>query len=119
MFRDIETGGRQAILPETLDPVRIGDMTLDDIRFARPYAMRADSQRRLWLDATQPTSPEETEHMPLMITVTLQGYCVTVQDHPEAGWDLESPEELDGNYGDDVEYIPVAQIFDPRADRRL
>lgn len=106
-------------MPEELDVYRIGHMEVDDVRFARPYAMRVDMERRLWLDATHPTSPEEAEHMPLMITRTLEGFCVTVQNHPEAGWDLEGAEELETNYGEDVEYIPVARLFDPRAHKRL
>lgn len=119
MFGEVKPGPRHALLPETLDPVRIGDMMVDDVRFARPYAMRVDTERHAWLDATHPTSPEETEHMPLMITRTLEGYCVTIQDHPEVGWDLEDPESLETDYGDDVKYIPVARIFDPREGRRL
>jgi hypothetical protein len=119
MFRDVEPGVKHAVLPETMDPFCIGDMQVDDVRFARPYAMRVDAQRRVWLDASHPTSPEETDHMPLMVTRTLEGYCVTVQDHPEIGWATETTQDLETLYGEDIEYIPVVHLFDPRATRRL
>ena len=57
--------------------------------------MRVDAQRRVWLDASHPTSPEET------------------------GWATETTQDLETLYGEDIEYIPVVHLFDPRATRRL
>ena len=53
MFREINPNARHALLPEELDVYRIGHVEVDDVRFVRPYAMRVDMERRLWLDATQ------------------------------------------------------------------
>lgn len=106
--------GRQAHLPETLEVFRIGDMDEDDVRHARTYAMRVTQDGACWLDSTHPTSLEPTEDMPMIITRTLEGFCVTVTGIADAGWELEDPDRFNEYYGDEAEWLPVVHIFDSR-----
>lgn len=116
MVQPFRGEGKQAILPETLDIFRVGDMWPGEIRYARTYAMRVTQDRLLWLDSTHPTSAEPTMDMPMMITRTEEGYSVDISDVADPGWGLDNAEKFDEMYGEDVEWIPVVHLVNmPKA----
>lgn len=111
-FHELEPGTTQAVLPEMLEQFCIKYMSVDDVRFTDPWALRADQNRKLWLDGDYHSTATQSQRNRMMVTRTLEGYCVTITGNGDDHWGTLTTEELEDNFGGDSEWLPVVHIFD-------